>query len=234
MDFNTGSSGSSGPPPPPRNEPSASSSGVSAGEFNLSDPVQSFISTVRGMVLNPVGFFRGMRKSGDFVNPLVFTLICALVGGILAGVLTFLFTLIVGDFLDAFLQLILQPIFYVIVAAIGVFVGSGVIHLLVMLLAGQSNAGFEATFRVGAYLGFLYLVSWLGAIPLLGLILTIPITIWYIVLGVLGIREAHSTTTGRAAAIVLIPVGVVLLLTLVVVVILIIAGAALLQQQQGF
>ncbi len=230
MDFNTGSPGSGGPPPPPpRNEPSGASVGGASGEFNLSDPVQSFISTVRGVVLNPVGFFRGMRKSGDYVNPLVFTLICAAVGGLISGVLLFFFSLILGDFGGAFLQLILQPVGYVVGGLIGLFIGAGVIHLLAMLLI-KPNAGFEATLRVGAYLGALYLVSWLAAIPLLGLLLFIPLTIWYVVLGVLGIREAHSTTTGRAAAVVLIPVGIALVLTLLVVVILIIAGAALLQQ----
>lgn len=230
MDFNTGSSGSSGPPPPPPRQSGPASSSGSAGEFNLSDPVQSFISTVRGVVLDPVGFFRGMQKSGDFVNPLIFTLICALVAGIIAGVLGFFFSLIFGDFVGALLQLVLQPILYVVIAAISVFIGSGIIHLFVMLLVKPTNAGFEATFRVGAYLGALYLVSWLGAIPILGLLLFIPLTIWYLVLGVLGIREAHSTSTGRAAAVVLIPMGVLLVLSFIVAVIAAIIGVTLLQQ----
>ncbi|MBA2376996.1 MAG: YIP1 family protein [Actinomycetota bacterium] len=215
MDFNTGTSGAGGPPPPPPSQ-SGPSTGGTSGEFNLSDPVQSFIATVRGVVLDPVGFFRGMKKSGDFVGPLVFTLICAAVGGLIAGVLLFFFSLILGDFGGAFFQLILQPIGYVVGGMIGLFIGAGVIHLFAMLLI-KPNAGFEATFRVGAYLGALYLVSWLAAIPLLGLLLFIPLTIWYVVLGVLGIREAHSTTTGRAAAVVLIPMAVLFLFAIIVV-----------------
>lgn len=230
MDFNTGDSGSGGQPPPPR--PSGTSMGGGpSGEFNLSDPVGSFIATVRGVALNPVGFFRGMQKGGDFINPLVFTVICAAVGGVIAGVITFLFTLLLGDVGSAFLQLILQPIFYVIGGVIGLFIGSGILHLLVMLLI-KPNAGFEATFRVGAFLGALYLVSWLAGIPLLGLLLALPLTVWYVVLGVLGIREAHSTTTGRAAAVVLIPMGVALVFSLIVVAI--VGAAIFFGTQQSF
>lgn len=226
MDFNTGSSGAGGPPP----SQSGTSSGGASGEFNLSDPVGSFISTVRGVVLNPVGFFRGMRKSGDFINPLIFTVICAAVAGLISGILLFLFSLILGDFIGAFGQLILQPIFYVVGGVIGLFIGSGIIHLLTMLLI-KPNAGFEATYRVGAYLGALYLVSWISIIPILGWLLIIPLSIWYVVLGILGIREVHSTNTGRAAAVVLIPTVVLFVLGLIV--IALIGAAIFFGAQQG-
>lgn len=228
MDFNTGSSGAGGPPPPPSQ--SGVSSGNSSGEFNLSDPVGSFISTVRGVVLDPVGFFRGMQKGGDFLNPLVFFAACALVAGVIAGVLLFFFSLLVGDFLGALGQLFLQPIGYVVGGVVGLFIGAGILHVLAMLLV-KPNAGFEATYRVGAYLGALYLVSWLAIIPILGWLLIVPLSIWYVVLAVLGIREAHSTTTGRAAAVVLIPVGVFFLFGLLI--IGIIGAAVFFGAQQG-
>lgn len=231
MDFNTGSPGESGPPPPPRNEPSGASVGGAAGEFNLSDPVQSFISTVRGVVLNPVGFFRGMRKSGDFVNPLVFALICAVIGGVLSGVIGFLSGLVFGDFGTAIGSLLGGIFLTPIIAVVSLFVGGGIIHLLVMLLA-KPNAGFEATFRVAAYVSVLYLVSWLGAIPILGILISLAASVYGLVLAVLGIREAHSTTTGRAAAVVLIPTAVIFLL--VVVVVAIIGAAIFLGTQQSF
>jgi hypothetical protein len=44
-------------------------------------------------------------------------------------------------------------------------------------------------------------------------------------LAVVGIREAHQTTTGRAALVVLLPIGVILLLVLIVA---IVAGIAIL------
>jgi hypothetical protein len=239
MDFNTG--GEAGRPDDesrplyggeasgPSRGPARGPVGTSGDEFNLQDPVGSFVRTVQNVVLNPVGFFRGMPKQGSFVNPLVFALICALVSGILGGILNFLIGLafssgnqgVAGSFLGLVGNIILAPI----EAAIGLFIGAGIYHLLVLLLVRPSNAGFEATFRVVAYASVIQLVSW---IPIVGWV----IWIYGIVLSVFGIREVHNTTTGRAAAVVLIPVAVVLLLFLLV------FGAALLffifgaQQQQ--
>lgn len=206
MDFNTGTSGSGGQTPPPTPGRTEASGGPSR-EFNLSDPLGTFVSAVRGVVLDPVGFFRGIQKSGNYVNPLVFTLICAVIGGILSGIVGFLGGLLLGDFATAFGSLFGGIFLTPIVAAIGLFIGAGIIHLLVMLLA-KPNAGFEGTFRVSAYLGVVYLVSWLGAVPILGILVSIAVSVYAVVLAVLGIREVHSTSTGRAAAIVLIPTAV--------------------------
>ena len=50
--------------------------------------------------------------------------------------------------------------------------------------------------------------------------------VWSLVILVLGLREAHRTTTGRAAAMVLIPlVGIVMVLALLIV-LLVLAGLA--------
>jgi hypothetical protein len=88
-------------------------------------------------------------------------------------------------------------------AAIVLFIWSGLLHLLVMLLVKPSNAGFEATFRVNSYTSTVQLVSW---IPIIGWLIAL---VWGIVLSILGIREVHSTTTGTAALVVLIPAVVV-------------------------
>jgi hypothetical protein len=214
MDFNTGTGGTEGPggsssepsSPPPR------TSGVAAGgEFNYTDPVQSFVSTVRRIVLQPVDFFRGILRRGDFINPLIFAIICYEVSAILGGIIALaLGTRNVGGFL---ISIILTPIG----AAIGLFIGAGILHLLVMLIVGSRNGGFEATFRVGAYVGVTQLVAWLSAIPILGILISIAIAVYGIFLSIVGIREVHTTTTGRAALVVLIPVAIVLLLVFLVI-----------------
>jgi hypothetical protein len=76
-----------------------------------------------------------------------------------------------------------------------------------MLIVGSRNSGFEATFRVGAYAAVTSLVSW---IPFIGGILAL----YGIYLGIVGIREMHNTTTGKAALVVLIPVAIIFLLVL--------------------
>ena len=75
------------------------------------------------------------------------------------------------------------------------------------------------------------LVTWLAAIPILGLLVALVAGVYSIYLSVVGIREVHASTTGRAAAVVLIPTAVLVLLGLLIVAVV---GAALLfgSQQQ--
>ena len=160
MDFNTG--GGPGRPEdrplyggdeggrPPRG-PARGPAGGPGVEFNLQDPVNSFVGTVRALVLNPVGFFRGIARRGDFVNPLIFAVICALINGILGGIIGFIITLGAGDEGGGALAgliggIILTPIFAVIL----LLIGAAITHLLVMLLVRPQNDVFEATFRAGA------------------------------------------------------------------------------------
>jgi hypothetical protein len=208
VDFNTESGGSresggssQGPSGPPR-----VSGGASGGEFDYSDPVQSFINAVRGVVTAPVGFFRGIRHQGDFVNPLIFAIICYEVSAILGGLLSLVGVAGSRGFGAFLIGIILAPIG----AAIGLFIGAGILHLLVMLIVGSRNAGYEGTFRVGAYSAVTTLVSW---IPIIGWIASL----YGIYLAIVGIREVHNTTTGKAALVVLIPAVVVFLLVLLII-----------------
>jgi hypothetical protein len=205
VDFNTESGDSGGSGGAPRRV----SGGASGGEFNYSDPIQSFVNTVRNVVTAPAGFFRGIRREGDFVNPLIFAIICYEAAAILGGVIALAFsTRGFGGFLASI-------IFAPIGAAIGLFIGAGILHLLVMLIVGSRNSGFEGTFRVGAYSSVTSLVSW---IPIIGVIASL----YGVYIAIMGIREVHSTTTGRAALVVLIPVVLVIILAVLIL------GAALL------
>jgi hypothetical protein len=202
MDFNTGGAG--GSPSGPGGPSQQPSGGAAAAEFRYTDPVQTFINTVQGVVLQPANFFRGILRQGDFINPLIFAIICYEVSAILGGVISMAFgNQGFGGFIAG---IILAPIG----TAIGLFIGAGIIHLLVMLIVGSRNGGFEATFRVAAYSSVVNLVSW---IPFIGWIASL----YGIYLGIVGIREVHTTTTGKAALVVLIPVAVVLLIVFLVV-----------------
>ena len=57
------------------------------GDYDLSDPVNSFIDVVRRLVFQPAGFFAGLPRRGSFINPLVFALICYEISAILGGLL---------------------------------------------------------------------------------------------------------------------------------------------------
>jgi hypothetical protein len=94
-----------------------------------------------------------------------------------------------------------------ILAGIGLFIGAGILHLIVMLIVGSRNAGFEATFRVVTYSAVTSLLSW---VPFIGGILSL----YGVYLSIVGIREINNNTTGKAAFVVLIPAAIIILLVL--------------------
>ena len=193
------------------------------GDYDLSNPVESFVDTVRRVVLQPVGFFAGLPRSGSLLNPLVFALICTEISVILGGILGLLgvregfvagYGFQIPENQD-FGEFIGSVIFAPIGSAISVFVIAGIAHLLVMLIVGATNSGFRATFRVASYAAVTSLVSW---IPIIGGLLGL----YGIYLAVVGIREMHQTTTGKAVIVVLFPVILILVLALLG---LLVAGA---------
>jgi hypothetical protein len=188
---------------------------TSGGDYNLSNPVESFVDIVRRVVLQPVGFFAALPRSGSLLNPLIFALICTEISAILGGILRLAgvgegfvagygFQVPENQDLGEFIG---SVIFAPIGGVIGVFVVAGIGQLVVRLVVGATNSGFGATFRVASYTGVTSLVSW---IPIIGGILAL----YGIYLAVVGIREMHGTTTGKAVLVVLIPVIVVVVLAL--------------------
>ncbi len=199
---------------------------TSGGDYDLSNPVESFADTVRRVVLQPVGFFAELPRSGSLLNPLIFALICTEISAILGGILRLAG---VGEGFVAgygfqvpenqdFGEFIGSVIFAPIGGVIGVFVVAGIAHLLVRLVVGATNSGFGATFRVASYTEVTSLVSW---IPIIGWLLSL----YGIYLSVVGIREMHETTTGKAVLVILIPLIVVVVLALLG---LLVAGAVFL------
>ncbi len=189
---------------------------TSGGDYDLSDPVNSFADVVRRVLLQPVGFFAGLPRQGSLLGPLVFALICIEISAILVGLLTFIdipggVTWVLGargdqGFLAFLGGLVVAPI----AGTIGVFLTALVTHLLVILVVGPGHAGFGATFRIISYSSVTSLLGW---IPFIGWLFAL----YRLYLATVGIREMHSTTTGRALLVVLLPAILILVLVLVLV-----------------
>jgi hypothetical protein len=219
VDFNTGSGGgpgtggsSGGVGRPPR-----LSGGASGADFDYTELVPSFIQTVREVILNPVNFFRGIPRQGNFLNPVLFAAICALISAVIGGILGFVLRLALGNgFAGSFTRLVGTVIGAPIATIIGLFIGAAIYQLLILLIVRPRHEGYEATFRAVAYASAIQVFSWLAFVPILGILVVIAIGIYNVVLTVIGIREMHATTTGRAVAVVLIPVIVVGILIFVV------------------
>jgi len=104
-------------------------------------------------------------------------------------------------YLQGTTSLVLQIVLGPVMIAIGLFVSSAILHVLLMLFGGAPR-GFEATFRVRAYAEAAAL---LRLIPGCGT----PVYVVYIlVLAIVGLSEAHGVSRGRAAAAVLLPLVV--------------------------
>ena len=194
----------------------ASRTSSSGGDYNLSDPVGSFVDVARRVALQPAAFFAGVPRQGSLLSPLVFALICIEISVILVGLLTFIdipggITSLFGargnqGFLAFLGGLALAPI----AGAVGVFLTALVTHLLVVLVVGSGHSGFGATFRIIAYSSVTSLVGW---IPFIGWIASL----YRLYLATVGIREMHRTTTGKALVVVLLPAILILVLVVVLV-----------------
>jgi len=192
---------------------------ASGAEFELSNPVNSFVDVVRRVVLGPVGFFAGLPRSGTLLNPLVFALVCILISAILSGLLVLMGVqqnpgfnpnpqnAIPSTFAPT--SALASILFAPIGGAIGLFVAAAIQQLLVRLVVGENNSGFASTFRVASYSQVTALVNW---IPIVGPLLAL----YGLYLSIVGIREMHATTTGKAALVVLIPFLVVLIVAVIV------------------
>src|SRR5215207_11506750 len=148
---------------------------TSGGEYDISNPINSFIDVVRRIVLQPVRFFAGVPRSGSLLNPLVFALVCVVISAILSAILVFAGVqqnpgfnpnpqnAIPSVFAPG--SAILGVLFAPIGGAIGLFVAAAIQQLLVRFVVGANNAGFVSTFKVAAYTQVTSLVNW---IPIVG------------------------------------------------------------------
>jgi hypothetical protein len=197
-------------------------------EFKPSNPLSSFVDVVRRVVLHPVDFFSGIPRQEGLRNSFLFAVICIVIGAVLNAAVG----LIGAQPNVQSYQGLLQPlgvnvqvaagfvasiVMYVVIGLIALFVGAGIYQLLVRLVVGRENAGFSGTFRVMAYAAVVNLVSW---IPILGLLAGL----YAFFLQVVGFREVHETSTGRAILVPLLLFGISIvigaLVAIVVVVIL--------------
>jgi hypothetical protein len=168
--------------------------------------VSAMWDMIRGVLLDPMHTFRRMKFSGDLGSPIIFALILGTIGMlgslfwnmVIQGMGFFAGNHRVEElYLSTGLMAILT-IFSPVFVLIGLFIASGILHVCLLITGGAKN-GFEATFRVVAYASGSTALFQL--IPFGGLVGGV----WTIVAQVIGAREMHETTTGRALLAVLLP-----------------------------
>jgi len=171
---------------------------------NERPPLQRFIDTMKGVLIDPQNTFGNMRREGGLQPPLIYYLIGAAVAIIAAILWNFLGIgmgmpgrhAAAGAAMGIGFLVIILPVCYII----GIFLGSLILHFLLGLFGGQ-NHPFETTFRAVAYANGSSMP--LSFIPMCGGIIG---GIWGMVVLIIGLAQMQETTIGKSAAAVLVPV----------------------------
>jgi hypothetical protein len=166
--------------------------------------------TLKETLLAPSAFFRKMPVTGGLTDPLLYALFVGM-----AGLMVFyLWDVLLRDPMQSFMSpqfraasernalysrggpffAVLTPFFLLF----WLFIISGIQHVILSVIRG-AQAGFEATFRVVSYSisPFVFLM-----VPLCGM----PVaSTWMLVLTIIGLKEAHRISGGKAAFAVLFP-----------------------------
>jgi hypothetical protein len=178
-----------------------------------------FAQTTQALLVSPGAFFTTMRRAGGLGEPVAFGVIGSVLGGVVSAVYNMLLSTtmaglqgagaareqaFMGMFSTGCMILILP-----IATVIGMFVGAGIYHLMLMLLGGARRP-FETTLRVAAYTNGATAV--LNLVPICG---AFAAAIYAIVANIIGLAKAHEISTGKAAAAVLLPVVICCTLVLI-------------------
>ena len=166
--------------------------------------------TMKETLFHPTDFFRRMAVAGGFTDPLLYAMIVGMVGLMFFYFWDILLHAPMQNFISPELRAasergmagplgtsigaVLTP--FLLIAWL--FVVAGLFHVF-LLMVGGARAGFEATFRVVSYgiSPFLFLIVPLCGMPIMWL--------WSMVLTIIGLKEAHEISGGRAAVAVLLP-----------------------------
>ncbi|MGH7965211.1 MAG: hypothetical protein ACRERD_25950, partial [Candidatus Binatia bacterium] len=121
--------------------------------------IASFPSKAIQVITNPTGFYRTMPRAGGFVEPLVFALVLSLIGIILQ--------LLLGGIFDAGTWSIGFLFLWPILAAIGSFIGAGILYGVWLLMGSQHS--YETAYRCMTYMAAISPVTAVfSAVPYLG------------------------------------------------------------------
>ncbi len=164
-------------------------------------------NTWKEVMFHPGGFFKGIPLAAGLGRPLVYAIIIGSIGIVFGTFYNYIWQSLSGggfrqpgmpEEMAAVMTKIQSVIFIVMIVfspllvVIGVFIWSGILHLCLMIVGGAKQ-GFEATFRSVAY--GCYSPMLLGVIPFCGGMVG---AVWGIVLQIIGLKETHKISTGKA------------------------------------
>jgi hypothetical protein len=166
-------------------------------------------NTWKETMFYPGRFFSQTPKDAGLGNPLLYAIIIGSISIIIDVLWQILFIALKISFFGTMRGGEMPPqiqigmmiglaVFSPIIMTIVVFIWAGILHLSAMIVGGNKK-GFEATFRSVTYATSPGLFS---LIPLCGQFIG---GIWQIVLTIIGLKNTHQVSTGRAVIAYLLP-----------------------------
>ena len=170
----------------------------------------ALFGTIWAVITAPAETFASMRREGDIGGPLLFAVLVATPVFIVSTIVSVWTDSIAMAWLAqmgfefppppispsalAMAKIFLSPL----LAAIAVFLTSGILHLFLTLVGG-ANRSFETTFRVCCYS---IPITLFNLVPCCGWLIA---ALWLSIVHIIGLQQAHETTSGKAAAAVILP-----------------------------
>ncbi len=174
--------------------------------------IRAFFQTVKESLFYPTPFFKKISFGEGYWSPLIYGLITGIIGN---GFAIFWFWLFVAQLIPldrlpfqyglSILQVIIPLPFQ---QALAIFIGSAILHVCLMIVRGNHH-GYKTTFRAVSYSYSAYLF---GIIPFLGLVIG---SIYTFILTIIGVREGHEISTGKAILAVLLPALVIFVIIII-------------------
>jgi hypothetical protein len=169
--------------------------------------IAAFLRTTQEVLFSPTKFFKKVAAGEGYWSAFIFAMISGIIG--FGAVLLWQWLFFSGMVPPQIRSVTTYSLFLVFAIILipfwvvfSIVVGSGVIHLCVMIVGGNRK-GFEATFRAISYSHSALLFY---IVPVIGSIVG---GIYYLILIILGVREGHEISTGKAVLAVLLPLIIV-------------------------
>jgi hypothetical protein len=169
--------------------------------------VQRWIDTAKTILLDPKGGFSNVRREGGIGAPITYYLIgsaISLIGSLLwnmigIGGMGGMGNMGPGAAAGGIVGLFFGLIFGICVIVVGLFIITGIVHLVLSLLGG-TRYGFETTLRALTYA--FGSSAPIGFVPFCGGLIA---GVWGLVCAIMGLADMQETTPVKSAIAILTP-----------------------------
>jgi hypothetical protein len=182
--------------------------------------LDNFVEKLKGFLLTPVETFQKSRED-TLGATFSYYIVLAIISAILV---TLLYTAIASlsplSTLPGFAGMFPAVLFVILIITyiIAPFIGGAWLHIFVWLLGGRN--GYIQTVKSMMYGGTpSLLLSWIPLVSIIG-------AIWTVILEIIGIRELHGISTGRAVAAVVISLVIIVTIVALIVAAFVIAAVS--------